>query len=59
MPELPVEDMAAMERLWRDASDKKFGFVAQRKIFNSKKINRDLESSTGRFLFLYVVRHAC
>lgn len=44
VPDLPVEDMAAMERLWRDASDKKFGFVAQRKIFNSKKVNRDLET---------------
>lgn len=44
VPDLPVEDMAEIERLWRDASDQKFGFVAQRKIFNSKKINKDIES---------------
>jgi len=44
VPDLPVEDMAKMERLWREASDNKLGFVAQRKIFNSKKVNKDIES---------------
>ncbi|KAL1527946.1 hypothetical protein AB1Y20_009317 [Prymnesium parvum] len=42
-PNLPEEDMATIERLWRAYSGNKFGYSVQRDVFNSKKVGRNFE----------------
>jgi len=43
VPNLPVEDMATIERLWRAYSGNKFGYSVQREVFRSKKVSGDFE----------------
>ena len=42
-PKLPVKDMATIERLWQAYSGGKFGYAVQRKAFDSKKVDRNME----------------
>lgn len=39
VPNLPVKDLATIDRMWRTYSDGKFGYSVQREIFNSKKVS--------------------
>ena len=48
VPNLPEEDMATIERLWRAYSGNKFGYCVQREAFNSKKVNRDFDKLFDR-----------
>jgi hypothetical protein len=44
VPNLPVEDMATIERLWQAYSGGKFGYAVQAQAYMSKKVNRNFET---------------
>lgn len=48
VPNMPIEDMATIERLWRTYSGGKFGYCVQRAAFNSKKVDRKFEAFFDR-----------
>lgn len=43
VPNLPVEDMATIERLWQAYSDGKFGYAVQAQAWLSKKVNKNFD----------------
>lgn len=44
VPNLPVEDMATIERLWQAYSGGKFGYAVQAQAYMSKKVNKNFET---------------
>lgn len=45
---IPVEDMATLERLWQTYSGGKFGYAVQREAFLSKRVNKNFEDFFAR-----------